>query len=242
MSDAVSDAVSDVVNGGAQEDANDKLIAHIQHIRQSIPPSVRLIAVTKTFPASAVRAAYAAGIRDFGESKVQEAAAKQAELGDLADITWHLIGHLQTNKARKALQQFDWIHAVDSLKLAQRLSQLSTQLNCQPACCLQVKLLDDPQKYGFSVEALKAALPHLNQLPHLRIKGLMAIPPYGLPATAIKSVFEQTRELANEINRMGFSQVQIEQLSMGMSGDFQIAIAAGSTMIRLGTILFGHRG
>ncbi|MEO1400541.1 MAG: YggS family pyridoxal phosphate-dependent enzyme [Cyanobacteria bacterium J06635_1] len=217
------------------------LTAHIQKIRQSIPPSVRLIAVTKTFPASAVRTAYAAGIRDFGESKVQEAAAKQTELSDLTDITWHLIGHLQTNKARKALQQFDWIHSVDSLNLAEKLDQISSQLGCQPACCLQVKLLRDPQKYGFSVDELKAALPRLNQLQHLRIKGLMTIPPYGLPAATLKAVFDQTSELANEINQMDFSQVQIEHLSMGMSGDFQVAIAAGATMIRLGTILFGDR-
>ncbi|NEP20224.1 MAG: YggS family pyridoxal phosphate-dependent enzyme [Leptolyngbya sp. SIO4C1] len=235
MSDSSDSELS--TEGGAAR----SLEQHIRQLRQQIPPSVRLIAVTKTFPAAAVRAAYAAEIRDFGESKVQEAAVKQAELSDLADITWHLIGHLQTNKVRKAVQQFDWIHSVDSLKLAEKLDQAAGELHRRPSCCLQVKLADDPSKYGFDLETLIAALPQLDQLTHLRIVGLMTILPYGLSETAQRKIFERARQLAEEINQRGFSQLQIEHLSMGMSGDFAVAIAAGATMIRLGTALFGRR-
>lgn len=111
----------------------------ITQIRASLPPSVRLIAVTKQMPTEVIRAAYAAGIRDFGENRIQEAASKKAQLHDLPDITWHFIGHLQANKAKKALEQFQWIHSVDNLKLAQRLDQLAQQLGVNPQVCLQVK-------------------------------------------------------------------------------------------------------
>lgn len=212
----------------------------LSQIRATLPNSVRLIAVTKTLPADMVRAAYAAGVRDFGESRLQEAIAKQAELTDLPDITWHFIGHLQANKARKVLENFHWIHSVDSLKLAVRLNQLATELNCRPACCLQVKIVPDPPKTGFELAELWAALPHLSQLTHLQIKGLMAIPPQGTDPQAAQVIFQKAKELAQQIHR-AYPDLPMTELSMGMSGDYLAAIAAGSTMIRLGTILFGDR-
>jgi len=217
------------------------LIEHIATIRSSLPPSVRLIAVSKQVSAQAIRSAYAAGIRDFGESRIQEAASKQAELHDLPDITWHFIGHLQGNKAKKALEHFQWIHSVDNLKLAQRLNQLAQQLGVSPQVCLQVKILPDPNKSGWSVPELLADLPALNQYKSLQIQGLMTIPPFGLDDAQILNVFNRNRELAKEIQEQSWSHINMQQLSMGMSGDYQLAVQAGATMVRLGTILFGDR-
>ncbi len=210
-------------------------------IRPQLPTSVRLIAVTKQVSVAAMREAYNAGIRDFGESRVQEAASKQQQLQDLPDITWHLIGSLQSNKAKKALELFQWIHSLDSLELAQRLDRLAQQLSCQPQVCLQVKLLNDPNKSGWTVPELLAALPELNQCQHLQIRGLMTIPPLGLTESEIHSVFKHTWELAVKIRQQNWSNVQMQELSMGMSEDYHIAVQAGATMVRLGTILFGER-
>jgi PLP dependent protein len=217
------------------------LIEHIATIRSSLPPSVRLIAVSKQVSTEAIRSAYAAGIRDFGESRIQEAASKQAELHDLSDITWHFIGHLQANKAKRAIEHFHWIHSVDNLKLAQRLNQLAQQLGVSPQVCLQVKILPDPNKSGWSVPELLADLPTLNQYKNLQIQGLMTIPPLGLDDAQILNVFNRNRELAKEIQEQNWSNINMEHLSMGMSGDYRLAVQAGATMVRLGTILFGDR-
>jgi pyridoxal phosphate enzyme (YggS family) len=215
------------------------LIDRIAQFRASIPPQVRVIAVTKTVSIEAMRAAYAAGIRDFGENRVQEAEVKRAALTDLTDVTWHLIGHLQSNKAKIAIELFDWIQSVDSLKLAQRLDRLAQEQNRRPQVCLQVKLLSDPNKAGFSVEELWQALPQLAALPHLQIRGLMVIPPLDLEPSETLKVFQQAKELAEKIQLQ--SNLQMDQLSMGMSDDYGLALQAGATMIRPGRILFGAR-
>jgi len=219
---------------------NSSIYERIVSIRSSLPTSVRLIAVSKQVSTEAIRCAYAAGIRDFGESRIQEASIKQAQLQDLSDITWHFIGHLQSNKAKKAIEQFQWIHSVDNLKLAVRLEQLAQQLGVTPQVCLQVKILPDPHKSGWSVPELLSDLPALNQCKTLQIQGLMTIPPIGL-ADAEIPVFERCRQLAKEIQEQDWSHIKMQQLSMGMSGDYELAVQAGTTMVRLGTILFGHR-
>jgi PLP dependent protein len=213
----------------------------INEIRASLPDKVRLIAVTKKVSVDVMRLAYAVGIRDFGESRIQEASDKIAQLKDLPDINWHMIGHLQSNKAKKALELFQWIHSVDSLKLAERLNQLAQEDFIRPQICLQVKILPDPDKSGWHVSQLLADLPSLNQYPFLNIQGLMTIPPLGLDDSAKLDVFNRTNELATTIQKQGWSNIQINQLSMGMSGDYQLAVKAGATMVRLGTILFGQR-
>ena len=219
--------------------------AHIRqrltHIHASLPSTVRLIAVTKRVSTELMREAYTAGIRDFAESRIQEAASKQAELQDLADITWHLIGHLQTNKARKALELFSWIHSVDNLPLAQRLNILAAELGVNPKVCLQVKILPDANKSGWMVPELLADLAALNQCQNLQIQGLMTIPPQGLADAEILTVFNTTYELAQTIQLQNWPNITMQQLSMGMSGDYQLAVQAGATMVRLGTILFGER-
>ncbi len=213
----------------------------ITQIQATLPDSVRLIAVTKQVPVTAIREAYAAGVRDFGESRIQEAAQKQDELRDLPNITWHFIGRLQGNKAKKALQQFQWIHSVDSLKLAERLNELASELAVSPQVCLQVKILSDPSKTGWTIPQLKIDLPQLDQYKNLQIQGLMTIPPQNLSPTEVSNVFERTQILLREIQEQHWSHIQMHELSMGMSGDYQLAVQAGSTMVRLGTILFGSR-
>lgn len=217
------------------------LAQRIAQIRQNLPTSVKLIAITKQVPVPLMREAYSAGIRDFGESRIQEAEFKQAELKDLPGITWHLIGHLQTNKAKKAIEQFQWIHSIDSLKLAQRLDLLAENLARKPQICLQVKMLPDPTKSGWTVPELMADLPTLNQLQNLQIRGLMTIPPLGLNEAEISSVFTNTRQLATKIQQQNWSGIQMQELSMGMSDDYHLAVQAGATMVRLGRILFGER-
>ena len=217
------------------------IASRINSIRQHLPESVRLIAVTKQVPTDAIREAYDAGIRDFGESKVQETAEKQSQLRDVPDINWHLIGHLQANKAAPALEQFQWIHSVDSLKLATRLSRLAEEMSCSPHVCLQVKMLPDPDKYGWIVPELLADLPELNKCQHIRIQGLMTIPPLGLDDSQILELFNSTRELADKIQEQNLPHIKMQQLSMGMSGDYHLAIQAGATMVRVGQTLFGSR-
>ncbi|MCW6053665.1 YggS family pyridoxal phosphate-dependent enzyme [Lyngbya sp. CCAP 1446/10] len=217
------------------------IASRINSIRQDLPESVRLIAVTKQVSTDAIREAYEAGIRDFGESKIQETADKQSQLQDLPDINWHLIGHLQANKAAKALELFQWIHSVDNLKLARRLDRIAGEQSCSPQVCLQVKMLPDSDKYGWSVPELLADLPELNECQHIKIQGLMTIPPLGLDDSQIRELFNSTRELADKIQQQNLPRIQMQQLSMGMSGDYHLAIQAGATMIRLGTSLFGSR-
>lgn len=227
--------------------------ARIASIQQTLPASVRLIAVTKYVDPAAMRQAYAAGIRDFGENRVQDAMVKQAQLSDLTDITWHLIGHLQTNKAKLALKHFAWIHTLDSLNLAQRLDQYAAhhygatpkpggQLSWEqlPQVLLQVKILPDPNKFGWSVPELWQALPQLDLFQHLQIRGLMAILPQGLNLDQQQSAFGEVQTLAAEIQSRGWQRLKMDQLSMGMSGDYPLALQAGSTMIRLGTLLFSE--
>ena len=214
---------------------------HFERVRQAIPATVTLIAVTKFLPVETIRAAYGQGLRHFGESRVQEAIAKQADLTDLSDITWHLIGHLQTNKARKAVEHFHWVHSVDSLKLAQRLDQAAQELGKAPQCCLQVKLVPDPPKSGIDAAELLSLLPQFDQLEHLKLRGLMTIPPQGASPDMVQAVFDGAKALADTINQGGFNRLRIDQLSMGMSGDYPAAIACGATMVRLGTVLLGAR-
>ncbi len=219
----------------------------IQNVRNSIPNSVRLIAVTKTVSSEVIREAYNLGIRDFGENRLQEAVKKQVELQDLSDICWHFLGHLQTNKAKKVIQCFQWIHSVDSLKIAQSLNHFAEEaltqgiINTLPQVCLQVKILPDPNKYGWEIEQLWQDLPLIDQLESLQVRGLMSILPLGLSPEQPLLAFQQVNQLAQEIKAKNWSNIKMDQLSMGMSGDYPQAIKAGATMIRLGRILFGER-
>ncbi|NET53371.1 MAG: YggS family pyridoxal phosphate-dependent enzyme, partial [Merismopedia sp. SIO2A8] len=191
----------------------------------------------------AIRAAYELGLRDFGESRVQEALVKQEALADLTDITWHFIGPLQSNKVAKALRAFDWIHSVSSLKLAQKINQVLESRSSWPCpkLCLQVKIVPDDNKSGWEPNTIFEDLDALTQLNHLTFAGLTTIPPFNQSDDQIYSVFVKAKELAAQIQRMKLANFHINELSMGMSGDYPIAIQAGATMVRIGRSLFGER-
>ena len=213
------------------------IAANIAKISSQIPDSVELVAISKGMPAEAIREAYAAGVRHFGESRVQEAESKIAQLSDLTDCTWHAIGHLQANKVRKALQLFHCIDSVDSLKLARRIDRIASELDRVAVVCLQVKLAFDPAKYGWNPVELERAFPELNQLQHIRLRGLMTILPQGLSQERKLELFEELKKLRDRLcNR--FTTSSMTGLSMGMSGDYSLAIEAGATEVRLGKALF----
>ncbi|MGL4880253.1 MAG: YggS family pyridoxal phosphate-dependent enzyme [Waterburya sp.] len=217
-------------------------ISHqINLIQQQIPENVKLIAITKQVGLESIRAAYEVGIRDFGENRLQEALAKQEQLQDLTDISWHFIGHIQKNKAKKIIENFDWIHSVDSLAIAQRLNTLAEELDLTPKVFLQVKALPDPNKYGWQITDLLQDLASLNQFQQLDIQGLMTILPLGLSSLETLSAFQAIQQLAITIKQKNYSNLTMQELSMGMSGDYLLAIQAGATMIRLGSIIFGER-
>lgn len=213
----------------------------INSITQEIPQNVELIAITKQVTIEGMREAYTAGVRNFGENRLQEALSKQQQLQDLSDINWHFIGHIQKNKAKKIIENFDWIHSVDSLSLAQRLNRLAGELNLMPKVFLQVKVIPDPNKYGWEVTSLLQDLEQLNQLKQLNYQGLMTILPFGLSPENALAAFQKTQKLAQSIKQKSYSNLTMKELSMGMSGDYKLAIQAGATKIRLGRIIFGDR-
>lgn len=211
----------------------DPLAQRLEHLRRQLPAGCRLLAVSKGQPAERIRQAVAAGQRSFGESRLQEAVAKQEQLQDLGPLDWHFIGRLQANKARAVLRHFDTIHSVDSLALAQRLQRIAAEEQRRAALLFQVKLRPDPAKTGFAPEALRAAWPRLSQLAPLRSVGLMTIAPLGLDRLQRLALFRDCASLAADLG--------LKELSMGMSDDWPEAVAAGSTWLRLGTGLFGAR-
>jgi PLP dependent protein len=214
---------------------------NIDRIRQEIPSTTRLIAVSKQASPSEIRIAYGTGVRDFAENRLQDALVKQEQLQDLADICWHFIGHLQSKKAKKIITNFSWIHSVDSLELARRLDSLSAELGLSPLVCLQVKVLRDPNKYGWQVAELLTDLPALDRCQHLQIRGLMTILPLGLSTEESLSAFQSVQSLAKQIQQQSWSNLKITELSMGMSEDYKLAVQAGATMIRLGRIIFASQ-
>ncbi len=213
----------------------------VAHLRQTIPPPTRIIAVTKMVDPELMREAYAAGIRDFGENRLQEAIAKQQTLADLSDVTWHFIGHLQRNKAKQAIAHFQWLQSVDTLALAQRLNLLAADQPKPPQICLQVKLRDDPSKFGWTPEALLGSLSDLQACDALAIKGLMIILPFDLSSAEQLQAFQEAQLLAQQIRQHPTHPLPLTELSMGMSDDYVLAVQAGATMIRPGRILFGVR-
>ncbi|MEE3719110.1 YggS family pyridoxal phosphate-dependent enzyme [Tumidithrix elongata RA019] len=215
---------------------SDRIASRLNALRETLPPSVKLVAVSKYTSVAAMRAAYAAGIRDFGESRIQEISQKQQELQDLPDITWHMIGHLQSNKVKQALSICDWIHSIDRLSLAQQCDRFIPELKRSPKLCLQVKLAHDPDKFGWEVEQLLADLPTLLQCQNLNLVGLMTILPLGLDETQAYQVFQDTAKLAEKLRSLGWT--NITELSMGMSGDYAIAVKAGATLVRVGSRIF----
>jgi len=204
-----------------------------------LPATVHLLTVTKTFPGVSVRAAFTAGERDFGENYVQEALGKIAELADLrSQVRWHLIGPLQSNKAREVAAHFDWVHSVDRMKLAQRLSDLRPPELPPLQVCLQVNISGEDSKSGVAPDAALALAREVAALPRLKLRGLMAIPePAGDLATQ-REPHRALRKLLEAINAEGLG---LDTLSIGMSADLEAAIAEGATWVRVGSAIFGSR-
>ncbi len=196
--------------------------------------SIHLLAVSKTKPAAALREAYAVGLRDFGENYLQEARAKQVELAELP-LCWHFIGPIQSNKTRDIAEHFAWVHSVDRLKIAQRLSEQRPAELPPLNICIQVNVSGEDSKSGCTPHDLPALAAAINALPRLKLRGLMAIPEPTDDRAAQDAAFATVRQLQESLN-MG-----LDTLSMGMSHDLESAIAQGATWVRIGTALFGAR-
>jgi len=198
---------------------------------------VELVAVSKTFPAEAVREAWNAGQALFGESRVQEAVAKIPELPGA--LRWHFIGHLQKNKVRRALPLFELFHGVDSLELARDIDRIAAEEGAFPRVLLEVNVAGEASKFGFRPDTLERELDALLALPRLQIEGLMTIAPYADEPEHSRPFFRELRELRDRLSTQAGA--PLATLSMGMSGDFEIAIEEGATLVRVGTAIFGSR-
>jgi pyridoxal phosphate enzyme (YggS family) len=222
---------------------------HLDEVRQRIakaaadasrnPSSVALLAVSKTFPAEDVRAAFDAGQRAFGENYVQEAVAKITELAELRrEIEWHFIGPLQSNKTKIVAENFDWVHSVDRLKIAQRLSEQRPEGSAPLNVCLQVNVSGEASKSGVAPDEALTLAHAIAALPNLKLRGLMAIPE---PAGTLDEQRAPHRRLHELMDTLRSNGLELDTLSMGMSADIEAAILEGATMVRIGTAIFGAR-
>jgi pyridoxal phosphate enzyme (YggS family) len=202
--------------------------------------TIRLIAVSKTVPAGPVEEAVAAGVTDLGENYIQEAREKINSLAALP-VNWHFIGHLQSNKAKYAVRLFDLIHSVDSLKLANELDKYAKKVGKIQSVLIQVNIAKEDTKAGVFVENTRQLLQDLSRLENISIRGLMTMPPYFNAPEKVRPFFAALRELRDRINAEAIPNVALDELSMGMSGDFEAAIEEGATMVRIGTAIFGER-
>ena len=221
---------------------------HVNHVRSRIvraaaaagrdPAAVTLVAVTKAQTAETMRVAATAGVTDFGENYLQEALAKMDRLAEL-ELRWHYIGGIQSNKTRAIAERFDWVHSIDRFSVARRLSE-QRPFHAPPLnMCIQVEMVPEPNKGGALPDAVGQLAAAAAELPRVRLRGLMCIPPADLDPAEGRAVFARLRLLLEELNASGH---KLDTLSMGMSADFESAIAEGATLVRIGTALFGTRG
>jgi pyridoxal phosphate enzyme (YggS family) len=201
---------------------------------------VLLLAVSKTRTSTQIKAALAAGITSFGENYLQEALEKIDQLSS-AELDWHFIGPLQSNKTRLAAENFSWIHSVDRLKIAQRLSDQRPSTMAPLNLCLQINIDNEPSKSGFSAQQALAAAADIANLPNVKLRGLMAIPQSRTDLKAQRTPFIKLRQLKDQINSLLDNSQKLDTLSMGMSGDMDAAILEGATIVRVGTDIFGPR-
>ena len=201
---------------------------------------VKLVAISKAHPPELIRAAFDAGLRDFGENRVQEAKAKRPALADLP-TTWHLVGHLQTNKARGARELFHWVHSVDSLRLAEKLDQAAAPGGERLPVLIEVNLGEEASKGGVRAGEVPDLVEQIGRLGGLELRGLMVIPPFLANPDEARPYFRQLRTLAQEVAARNLPSVSMLELSMGMSHDFEVAIEEGATIVRVGTAIFGAR-
>ncbi len=208
-------------------------ISNYLQIKKQLPLNVNLLAVSKGFSSKEIKIINNLGQNDFGESRFQEAIEKKLLLDDLKNIKWHFIGRVQTNKIRKIVQNFEYIHSVDSYEKLLKISNVSFEEKRNPIIMLQVKLSDDPNKGGFNPKVLLEKWDKIKEFKSIKIKGLMTINPKGLGSTENIKLFKKCRDLADSL--------KLRDCSMGMSGDWEEAVKAGSTWLRLGSTIFGNR-
>ena len=208
-------------------------ISNYLQIKKKLPLNVKLLAVSKGFSSQEIQDINNKGQNDFGESRFQEAFEKQNLLKDCKNIKWHFIGRLQSNKIRKIVQNFEYIHSVDSYEKLLKISNVSFEEQKNPSIMLQVKFTDDPTKGGFDPKILTAKWDKVQQFKSIKIKGLMTINPKGLSSIENIKLFKKCRYLADSL--------KLQDCSMGMSGDWEEAVKAGSTWLRLGSTIFGNR-
>jgi PLP dependent protein len=207
------------------------------------PNEITLMAVSKTFPVEQIREAYAAGLRVFGENKVQEFFAKASALRDLRDVEWHLIGHLQTNKAAKATELFDAVDSVDSVRMADKLNAFAESAGKTLSILIEINVGGESAKSGVppASDELEQILQTASRWGNLEIRGLMTIPPYSEDPELSRPHFRQLRHIRDSIAASNLPQIAMTVLSMGMSHDFEVAIDEGATCVRVGTAIFGER-
>lgn len=203
------------------------------------PKEVTLIAVSKTKPASMIEEAYGAGVRDFGENKVQELCEKYKELPQ--DIKWHMIGHLQRNKVKQIIGKTVLIHSVDSLRLAEQIEEEAGKQDLIIDILLEINVAEEDSKFGFKLEEAESAILKIATFPHVRIKGLMTIAPFVEKSEENRSVFKKLRQFYVDMQSKNIDNVNMSLLSMGMTGDYEVAIEEGATLVRVGTGIFGTR-
>ena len=224
----------------------DRLAVVFDHIQRAIgesgrkPGDVRLVAATKAVPTERIRDAIAAGLQIAGENRLQEALPKIEALKS-DGITWHFIGQLQRRKARAVVGVFELIHSVDSLELAMEIDRRAAAAGLRQNILLEINIGEERTKAGFLPQDIEGALPQFASLGHVAVQGLMAIPPPARHPEASRSHFRRVRELARRLTARGIPGISLEELSMGMSGDYAVAIQEGATLIRLGTAIFGGR-
>ena len=202
--------------------------------------SVKLVAVSKTIAAETVREAIEAGVTILGENYVQEARDKFKALVQYP-VSWHFIGHLQSNKAKYAVRLFDLIHSVDSIKLARELNKQAAKLEKIQQILVQVNISGEDTKSGISSDEAPRLIEEISQLKNLAVKGLMTMPPYFYQPEKVQPFFAALRELRDQIKEQSLPNVPLDELSMGMTGDFEVAIQEGATLVRIGTAIFGER-
>jgi hypothetical protein len=201
---------------------------------------IRLVAVSKTFPSEAIRQAIAAGVSDIGENYIQEARDKFEALQGTA-VKWHFIGRLQTNKAKQAVRMFDLIHTLDSYKLALELDRCARRLHKIQPVLIQVNVAGEATKAGVAPEEALSLVRQAGALENIAVKGLMTMPPYSNAPERVRPFFAALRQLRDRIRHEEISNIGMEELSMGMTGDFEAAVAEGATLVRIGTAVFGER-
>jgi hypothetical protein len=207
------------------------------------PDEITLMGVSKTFPVERIREAYAAGLRVFGENRVQEFAAKEDALRDLLNTEWHLIGHLQTNKAAKAAELFDAVDSVDSVRMAERLNASAVSAGKILSVLIEINVGGEQAKSGVALDSdeLERILRNAPRWANLKMRGLMTVPPYTEDPEGSRAYFRQLRQIRNSIAARDLPQISMAALSMGMSHDFEVAIEEGATCVRVGTAIFGER-